>query len=111
MRWILLCALLTLCDREEDDDPPAQPPSSQITINVTASSNPSGAHVTGGGRSLGNTPLQVDVPVPPPQPGQTQSFQFTFTMPGYEPQTITATPVNNTISIAANMVALNGDPV
>lgn len=106
MRWLVLSALFALCD-DGDDDPPA-PVIAQPTVMVTASSNPSGAHVTGGGRPLGTTPLQVAVPIAPAQPGQAQSYQFTFAMPGYESQTISATPINNTITVNATLVPIGG---
>jgi len=71
-------------------------------VTVAANSNPPGAVVIGGGRELGTTPLQTQVPIPAPQPGQpAASFAFTFTLEGYQPATINATPVNNTISLTA----------
>lgn len=85
----------------------AAPPSSvaappgQVLVTVAAASTPPGATVTGGGQVLGTTPFTTQVPVPAPNPGETQTFQFTFTLPGYQPSTITASPVNNTISLNA----------
>jgi hypothetical protein len=76
-------------------------PTGQVMITVAANSTPAGAVVTGGGRQLGTTPLQTQVPVPAPVPGQVQSFAFTFELPGYQTATINASPVNNTISITA----------
>ncbi|HEY8429771.1 MAG TPA: proprotein convertase P-domain-containing protein, partial [Sandaracinaceae bacterium] len=70
------------------------------------------AMVTGGGRPLGTTPLQTQVPVPAPQPGEVQTFAFQFTLPGYQPATINASPVNNTISITAALApAVQPQPV
>lgn len=123
MRNIVICALLGSLamlgpcggDDDDDDDPPppqntinnnpqvvnTQQPA-QVMITVAASSTPPGARVSGGGRELGVTPFQTQVPIPAPQPGQPpQTFQFTFTLDGYQPATMTATPVNNTISITA----------
>ncbi len=126
MRKILSTVLLTAvlaasCGGDDDDDapppptgtapnvvtapntPPTTPPAppGQVMVTVIASSNPPGAMVTGGGRQLGVTPLQTTVPVPAPQPGQVQTFAFQFALAGYQPATINASPVNNTISITA----------
>lgn len=76
-------------------------PTGQVMVTVAANSSPPGAIVTGGGRQLGVTPLQTQVPVPAPVPGQVQTFSFTFELAGYQPATINASPVNNTISITA----------
>lgn len=76
-------------------------PTGQVMVTVAANSTPPGAIVTGGGRQLGVTPLQTQVPVPAPVPGQVQTFSFTFALAGYQPATINASPVNNTISITA----------
>jgi len=78
---------------------PAEVPGDQVLISVSASSQPVGASVTGGGALLGQTPFTTQVPVPRPQPGQAQSFEFTFQLPGYQSQTITASPVNNTLTL------------
>lgn len=82
---------------------PGQPtaPTGQVMVTVVADSNPRGAIVTGGGRQLGVTPLRTQVPVPAPAPGQVQTFAFTFQLANYQPATINASPVNNTISITA----------
>jgi hypothetical protein len=124
MKHIAVCmlmgALLGPCSGDDDDDPP--PPANnihnnpqvvntqqptQIMITVAASSTPPGATVTGGGRQLGITPFQTQVPIPAPQPGQPpQSFQFAFALEGYQPATMTATPVNNTISITAALAPI-----
>ena len=74
-------------------------PEGQVLVTVSASSSPVGATVTGGGTLLGTTPFTTQVPVPIAQPGETQTFQFTFQIPGYQPATITASPVNNTITL------------
>ncbi|MFK7991581.1 MAG: proprotein convertase P-domain-containing protein, partial [Sandaracinaceae bacterium] len=67
-----------------------------------ANSTPAGAMVTGGGRALGVTPLQTQVPIPAPQPGQAApTFAFTFQAAGYQTATVNATPMNNTITITA----------
>lgn len=76
-------------------------PPGQVMVTVAAASTPPGATVTGGGQVLGTTPFTSQVPVPAPNPGETQTFQFTFTLPGYQPTTLTASPVNNTISLNA----------
>ncbi len=81
--------------------PPVVAPIGQVMVTVAANSTPPGAIVTGGGRQLGVTPLQTQVPVPAPVPGQVQTFAFTFELAGYQPATINASPVNNTISITA----------
>lgn len=76
-------------------------PPGQVLVTVAAASTPPGATVTGGGQVLGTTPFTSQVPVPAAHPGETQTFQFTFTLPGYQATTITASPVNNTISLNA----------
>jgi Proprotein convertase P-domain len=76
-----------------------QVPDDQVLVSVSASSQPTGASVTGGGALLGRTPFTTQVPVPRPQPGEAQSFEFTFQLPGYQSQTITASPVNNTLTL------------
>lgn len=128
MPKIVMCALMAgsmlySCMGDDEDDAPPPPPTTatapqpvnntqnlqapppqpagQVMITVAASSTPPGATVTGGGRQLGVTPLQTQVPVPAPVPGQVQSFAFTFELAGYQTATINATPVNNTISITA----------
>ena len=118
---VAFAACLALgCGGDEDDTPPpppetasapgtgqtgttpqVAPPPGQVMVTVAANSTPPGAQVTGGGRQLGTTPLQTQVPVPAPQPGQVQTFAFTFNLDGYQPATINASPVNNTISITA----------
>lgn len=80
--------------------PPAVPPG-QVLVTVAAASTPPGATVTGGGQVLGTTPFTTQVPVPAPNAGETQTFQFTFTLPGFQATTITASPVNNAISLNA----------
>lgn len=113
---------------DDDDEPPPPPttatapdtpaaPPGQVMVTVAANSTPPGATVVGGGRSLGVTPLQTQVPIPAQQPGQpAQTFAFTFTLDGYQPATINASPVNNTISITAALApavpaqAVGGDP-
>ena len=131
MRTILcmtLSTVLAFCGGDDDDDAPPPPastapntiaapaaPAGQVMVTVAANSNPPGASVTGGGRSLGVTPLQTQVPVPAPQPGQVQTFAFTFQLEGYQPATINAAPVNNTIALTATLapavapVAVGGD--
>lgn len=52
---------------------------------------------------LGRTPFTTQVPIPAPEPGQAQAFQFTFVLPGYEAVTLTASPVNGTITLNAVM--------
>jgi hypothetical protein len=81
--------------------PPVSAPPGQVLVTVAAASTPPGATVTGGGQVLGTTPFTTQVPVPAPSPGETQTFQFTFTLPGFTATTITASPVNNTISLNA----------
>jgi hypothetical protein len=86
--------------------PPVVPPG-QMMITVSASSVPPGATVTGGGQMLGSTPFTTQVPVPAPAPGEApQTFQFTFQLPGFQPTTIAASPVNNTISLNAVLASL-----
>ncbi len=80
---------------------PNQPPPGHVFITVAASSLPPGATVTGGGQMLGMTPLTVRVPVPMAAPGETQTFQFTFQLPGFQPATISASPINSTITLNA----------
>lgn len=82
---------------------PTTPPPGQVMIVIAASSTPQGAVVSGGGQMLGRTPFTTQVPIPAPQPGETQAFQFTFVLPGYEPVTLTASPVNQTITLNATM--------
>ncbi|MFO0683320.1 MAG: proprotein convertase P-domain-containing protein [Sandaracinus sp.] len=89
--------------------PPVAPPG-QVMITVAAASTPPGATVTGGGQVLGVTPFTSQVPVPAPQPGETQAFQFTFTLPGFQPATVTASPVNNTISLSQVLVSAMAPP-
>ncbi|MCA9607319.1 MAG: proprotein convertase P-domain-containing protein [Myxococcales bacterium] len=109
---------------DDDDEPPPPPttatapdqpaaPPGQVMVTVAANSTPPGATVVGGGRNLGVTPLQTQVPIPAPQPGQpAQTFAFTFTLEGYQPATINASPVNNTISITAALApAIAAQPV
>lgn len=81
-----------------------QVPTDQVLVTVSAGSTPLGATVTGGGALLGRTPFTAQVPVPRPRPGETQTFEFTFQLPGYQTQTITATPVNNTLTLNMLMV-------
>lgn len=90
-----------------------QAPPGQVLITVAASSMPPGATVTGGGRMLGRTPFTAQVPIPAPRPGETQTFQFTFQLPGYQPATLSASPINNTITLnttLAPMTAAAGTP-
>lgn len=111
--------LILGCGAEEDDTPPPPPPTAtapvqgqpylplhgtapgQVMVTVVANSTPAGSNVTGGGRPLGTTPLQTQVPIPVPRPGEVQTFAFTFNLDGYRPATINASPVNNTITISA----------
>lgn len=120
--------LLVACGGDDDDAPPPPPqtatapvggqqgqapqgqaPQGQaggaapghVMVTVAANSTPPGATVTGGGRQLGTTPLTTQVPIPVAQPGEVQTFAFTFNLDGYQPATINAPPVNNTISITA----------
>ncbi|AKF05171.1 proprotein convertase P-domain-containing protein [Sandaracinus amylolyticus] len=83
-----------------------QVPPGQVLITVAASSSPQGATVTGGGRMLGLTPFTTQVPIPAPRPGETQTFQFTFQLPGYQPATISASPINNTITLNAALAPM-----
>ncbi len=126
---LILCSslliLLPACGGDDDDDAPPPPPQTaaaptgpqtpagQVMVTVAANSTPPGAMVVGGGRQLGTTPLQTQVPIPAPQPGQpAASFAFTFTLEGYQPATINATPVNNTISLTAALApAMAAQPV
>ena len=80
------------------NEPPVVP-GDQVLVSVSASSQPIGASVTGGGALLGQTPFTTQVPVPRPQPGEAQSCEFTVQLPGYQSQTITASPVNNTLTL------------
>ena len=112
---MLSCAVLLFvpaCGGDDDDEPPPpqieaepaepQAPPGQVMVTVAANSTPPGASVVGGGRQLGVTPFQTEVPIPAPAPGQpAQSFAFTFSLAGYQPATINAAPVNNTISLTA----------
>jgi hypothetical protein len=56
---------------------------------------------------LGMTPLTVRVPVPEARPGETQAFQFTFQLPGYQPATISASPINHTITLNAALAQMD----
>jgi hypothetical protein len=85
-------------------------PPGQVLVTVAASSAPPGATVTGGGRLLGRTPFTTQVPIPAPTPGQTQTFQFTFQLPGYQPTTISASPINNTITLHTALPPMAGTP-
>src|SRR5687767_1237132 len=113
---VAIMGLFVSCGGDDDDDAPPPPPANvianqpvvppqpqgQVMITVAASSNPSGATVTGGGRVLGVTPLQTQVPIPAPRPGDPpMTFAFTFELANYQTATINASPVNNTISITA----------
>jgi hypothetical protein len=117
----MTACLLMACGDDEDDTPPPPPttatapaqgpqqgqqpgqgaPPGQVMVTVVANSTPAGALVTGGGRQLGTTPLQTQVPVPAPQAGEVQTFAFTFNLDGYQPATINASPVNDQITITA----------
>ncbi len=124
-----LLLLVASCGGDDEDDAPPPPPQTatapdgppapagQVMVTVAANSTPPGATVIGGGRNLGVTPLQTQVPIPAPVPGQPPpTFAFTFTLDGYQPATINAAPVNNTISITAALApaiaaqAVGGDP-
>ena len=83
-----------------------QAPPGQQLITVAASSVPAGATVTGGGRMLGQTPFTTQVPIPAPRPGETQTFQFTFQLPGYQPATLSASPINNTITLNTTLAPM-----
>lgn len=85
---------------------PAVAPPGQVLVTVAASSTPQGAVVTGGGRMLGRTPFTTQVPIPAATGGQTQTFQFTFQLPGYQPATISASPINNTITLNAALAPM-----
>ncbi|MEC7520788.1 MAG: proprotein convertase P-domain-containing protein [Myxococcota bacterium] len=108
---IALLAMVVGCSEEDDTPPPPpqtatapttpQAPPGQVMVTVVANSTPPGATVVGGGRQLGQTPLQTQVPIPTPTPGQVQTFAFNFQLAGYQPATINAAPVNNTITITA----------
>ena len=121
--------LVAACGSSDEDDAPPPPPQvasapavpaappGQVMVTVAANSSPPGATVVGGGRNLGITPLSTEVPIPAPQPGQPPpTFAFTFALEGYQPATINAAPVNNTISITAALApivpaqAVGGDP-
>ncbi len=123
LRAFLLCVPLSgCCTTFGLGDPPPPPPvpdggvatttalgalpPGQVSVTVAASSTPPGAVVTGGGAQLGTTPFVVQVPVPAPSAGQVQSFEFTFQLPGFQPTTLTATPVNNTVTIQATLTPL-----
>jgi hypothetical protein len=108
-----------------DDAPPPPPPANAavtpvpvaptqpglVMVTVSASSNPPGAEVTGGGRPLGVTPLSTQVPVPAPPPGQpAQTFDFVFSKQGFESTTIQAAPVNGVINITAALAPTGGVP-
>lgn len=137
MRRLLPVSLLALllvpaCGGDDsDDEPPPPPPQTaaapvpaqpaappgQVMVTVVANSTPPGATVVGGGRSLGTTPLTAQVPIPAPAPGAApQTFAFNFGLEGYQPATINASPVNNTIQITAALAPLTaptpvpGDP-
>lgn len=116
---VVLTALLlaSLACGRNAAPPPPQPgagtstmvaPPGQVLVTVAASSTPAGAVVTGGGRMLGRTPFTTQVPIPAPTPGQTQTFQFTFQLPGFQPSTISASPVNNTITLNAALMPTAG---
>lgn len=125
----IFAVLAASCGGDDDDDAPPPPtgtapnvitapntgplpgpgpvaPPGNVMVTVVANSTPPGALVTGGGRQLGMTPLQTQVPVPAPQPGQVQTFAFQFALAGYQPATINASPVNNTISITAALAPM-----
>lgn len=125
VRAVAMLAVLASCGGEDDDAPPPPTntaphvvtapngpppvppaPPGQVMVTVIANSTPPGVTVTGGGRELGMTPLQTQVPIPAPQPGQVQTFAFQFALAGYQPATINASPVNNTISITAALAPM-----
>jgi hypothetical protein len=89
---------------------PAQPgvPPGHVLVTVAASSTPPGAVVTGGGQMLGRTPFRVQVPIPAPRSGETQTFAFTFQLPGYQPATVTASPIHDTITLDVALAPLEG---
>lgn len=123
---VVVMATNTACGGEAPPPPPPQQgqqaiqgqgpqqvvaPPGQVLITVAASSSPQGATVTGGGQMLGLTPFTTQVPIPAAQPGETQTFQFTFQLPGFQPATVSASPINNTITLnaaLAPMVAATG---
>ncbi len=107
---------------EQDEPPPPPPPTSggpqaaggggaTVQITVTATSNPPGALVNGGGRQLGVTPLTTQVPIPVTPPGAAApSFDFVFTKEGYQSTTLQAAPVNGQIAITAALAPLSAAP-
>jgi hypothetical protein len=117
----VLAALLAACAEEASDAPPPPPaivrpsvPPGQVLVRVVATSTPPGALVTGGGRELGTTPLETEVPIPAPIAGQPpQTFRFTFSLGGHSPASIDAAPLNGTITLAATLapVAIAEAPV
>lgn len=108
--FAIALTLLGACGGETTTPPTATPPATppgpvvppgMVMVTVSAASTPAGATVTGGGTLLGTTPFVTPVPVPAPTAGETQTFEFTFQLPGYQPTTVTASPVNNTINLNA----------
>jgi hypothetical protein len=90
---------------------PVAPTPGLVNVTVSATSTPVGAHVQGGGRPLGTTPLTAQVPIPAPAPGQPPpSFDFVFTLAGFDPETVRAAPVNGRIDISATLVAAGTTP-
>lgn len=76
-------------------------PASLTTVTLSASSEPAGAVVTANGQMLGTTPVvgPVTVPVAGAAP-----VQLTFQLPGYQPTTVEATPVNGTLTAHAALI-------
>lgn len=84
---------------------PAAPPGMTL-VTVTATSEPTGAVVTGGGTELGTTPLTRQVPIPTPAPGAPPpTFDFTFTRDGFRTATVRGTLTGAVVTVQATLVS------
>ena len=107
-RGILTCVFMISvmgCGGGGDGDLPV-PTVPMITINAT--STPTGAAVTIGTTSLGNTPVTARQYPQPFNPGQPMNFSFALV--GHQTATATAMPVGGAVNVNASLAPLVVDP-